>query len=479
MADPVVPQHRAAPPPKPPARRFLPLPAVEPLLFLATLSMALQGPLATQYLWDRLGAEHGYSGHNSSSPTGCGNGSVSDPLQKEVEALVSHWNLYINLGGFFTGLFSVTLFGPWSDSVGRRPALILSAVGMTLQAAVYLLVMYLQLHVAYFLLGRILSGLWGDYNLILASCFAYVADITEKRARTFRVAILEACLGIAGMLASIGGGQWRKAQGYINPFWLVLSASLAAALYAAFCLQESVKQPKPAKLFTLSHYKAVYRLYTAPEHLSSRRALALYTLACFLLVTVHFGAKDLYVLYELGSPLCWAADLIGYGSAANYLVYLSSLGGLRLLQLCLEDTWVAEIGLLSNISGLVVISFATTTALMFTGYGILFLSMAATPVIRSKLSKLVSETEQGALFASIACVQGVCSLAASGIFNSLYSASLHFMRGFPFLFGAIILLIPAAILGWIEIWDSNQDYFHFSGASPSPADAQQQLSNKE
>lgn len=32
---------------------------------------------------------------------------------------------------------------------------------------------------------------------------------------------------------------------------------------------------------------------------------------------------------------------------------------------------------------------------LFTGYGILFLSMAATPVIRSKLSKLVSETEQG------------------------------------------------------------------------------------
>ncbi|KGL93421.1 Proton-coupled folate transporter, partial [Charadrius vociferus] len=345
-------------------------------------------------------------------------------LLQEVEALVARWNLCINLGGFFVGLFSVTLFGPWSDSVGRRPTLVLPAVGMALQAAVYLLVMYLQLHVAYFLLGRLLSGLLGDYNLILASCFAY----------------------------------------------LVLAASLAAALYAAFCLQESVKPPKPAKLLTLGHYKAVYRLYTAPERSSSRRKLALYSLAFFLLVTVHFGAKDLFVLYELGSPLCWAADLIGYGSAASYLAYLGSLGGLRLLQLCLEDTWVAEIGVISNISGLVVISLATTTPLMFTGYGILFLSMAATPVIRAKLSKLVSETEQGALFASVACVEGLCSLVATGVFNSLYPATLHFMRGFPFLFGAIILLIPAAIIGWIEIWDSNQDYSHFSDASPSPAD---------
>ncbi|KFQ44003.1 Proton-coupled folate transporter, partial [Nestor notabilis] len=375
---------------------------------------------------------------------------------QEVEVLVSRWNLCINLGGFFVGVFSVTLFGPWSDSVGRRPALILPALGMALQAAIYLLVMYLQLHVAYFLLGRVLSGLMGDYNLILASCFAYVADTSDKRARTFRVAVLEACLGTAGMLASIGGAHWRK-----HP-------RLAATLYAAFCLQESVKQQKPAKLFTLSHYKAVYKLYTAPENLSSRRKLALYTLAFFLLVTVHFGAKDLFVLYELGSPLCWAADLIGYGSPPPPPA--SSLGGLRLLQLCIEDTWVAEIGLISNISGLVVISLAATTPLMFTGYGILFLSMAATPVIRAKLSKLVSETEQGALFASVACVEALCSLVATGVFNSLYPATLHFMRGFPFLFGAIILLIPAAIIGWIEIWDSNRDYNHFSDASLSPAD---------
>ncbi|NXC34922.1 PCFT protein, partial [Campylorhamphus procurvoides] len=441
-----------------------------PLLFLATVSVGLQGPLATQYLWDRLGAERGYHGHNDSGTAGCGNSSAGpDPLRQEVEALVSHWNLYINLGGFFASLFSVTLLGPWSDSVGRRPALILPAAGIALQTAIYLLVMYLELHVAFFLLGRLLSGLTGDYNLVLAGCFASVADTSDRHTRTFRVAILEACLGTAGMLASIGGGQWRKAQGYINPFWLAFASSLAATLYAAFCLRESVKQRRPARLFTLSHYKAVYRLYMAPEHPSSRWKLALYSLAFFLIVTAHFGAKDLYVLYELGFPLCWTPDLIGYGSAASYLAYLSSLAGLRLLQLCLEDTWVAEIGLISNIAGLVVISLAATTPLMFTGYGILFLSMAATPVIRSKLSKLVSETEQGALFASIACVQGLCSLVATGVFNSLYPATLHFMRGFPFLFGAIILLIAAALIGWIEIWDSKRDYNAFQDAPRAPA----------
>lgn len=281
--------------------------------------------------------------------------------------MVAHWNLYINLAGFFVGLFSVTLFGPWSDNVGRRPILILPTLGMALQAGIYLVVMYLKLPVAYLLLGRILSGLLGDYNLILAGCFAYVADVSSKQERTFRVAVLEACLGLAGMVASIIGGQWLKVQGYIAPFWLVFAVSLCAALYSVFCLQESVVQRQAGKLFTFHHYLAVYHLYVALDRGWVWKKLVLYSLVFFLVITVHFGTREILVLFELSFPLCWSSDLIGYGSAAYYLTYLSSLAGLRLLQLCMVDSWVAEMGLLSSISGLVVLSLASTTPLMFTG----------------------------------------------------------------------------------------------------------------
>uniref|UniRef100_A0A8C6VFD9 Proton-coupled folate transporter n=1 Tax=Naja naja TaxID=35670 RepID=A0A8C6VFD9_NAJNA len=333
---------------------------------------------------------------------------------QELETLVAHWNLYLNLAGFFVGLFSVTLFGPWSDSVGRRPVLILPTLGMALQAAIYLVVMYAQLPVGYLMVGRVLSGLSGDYNLVLTGCFAYVADVSDQSRRTFRVAVLEACLGLAGMVASVLGGQWRRAQGYMAPFWLVFAASLAHEPCRSQCGRSS------------RHYGRL-----------------LYSLAFFVVVTVHFGAREILVLYELGPPLCWGSELIGYGSAALYLTYLSSLVGLRLLQRCLPDAWVAELGLLSNALGLGTMALAGTTALMFTGYGLLFLSMMVTPVIRSKLSRLVGETEQGALFAAVACVEGLCSLVATGAFSSLFPACLSFMRGFPFLFGALLLVVPA------------------------------------
>lgn len=160
---------------------------------------------------------------------------------------------------------------------------------------------------------------------------------------------------------------------YINPFWLVLATNLAAALYAYLFVRESVLPDPGAKLLTTRHYKAVWQLYSTGGSSSEaggrfhRSKLWLYTLCFFLVVTVHFGSRELYVLYELSSPLCWGPALIGYGSAAQHLAYLTSLLGLKLMQLCLEDSWVAIVGLASNVIGLVVFSVADTTQLMFTG----------------------------------------------------------------------------------------------------------------
>lgn len=134
-------------------------------------------------------------------------------LLQEVEALTARWNLYIDIGGFFVGLLVVPLMGSWSDLAGRRPILILSNLGLALQSLIYLLVMYLRLPVVCFLVGRLLCGLSGDFNVSLAVSFSYIADINDCRSRTLRVAILESCIGISGMLAGIIGGKWMQAQG--------------------------------------------------------------------------------------------------------------------------------------------------------------------------------------------------------------------------------------------------------------------------
>ncbi|KAM6163655.1 proton-coupled folate transporter [Rhynchocyon petersi] len=438
---------------------------VEPIIFIANFALVLQGPVTTQYLWHRFSTDLGYN--VSRTRESCNNHSV-DPTVREVETLTSHWTLYMNLGGFLVGLFTSTLLGAWSDCVGRRPLLILASLSLLLQVVVSIFVVQLDLHVGFFVLGRILCALLGDFSGLLAAGFASVADVSTSHSRTFRMALMEACIGVAGMLASLLGGHWLRAQGYANPFWLALALLIAMTLYAAFCFGETVKEPTHTRLFTLRHHRSIFRLYVTPSLGKSRMHLALYSLAVFIVITVHFGAQDIMTIYELSAPLCWDSRLVGYGSAAYNLQYLTSLLGLRLLQCCLADTWVAEIGLAFNILGMVVFAFASITPLMFTGYGLLCLSLVITPVIRAKLSKLVSTAEQGALFSAVSCVNNLAMLMASGIFNSLYPATLSFMKGFPFLLGAGLLFIPAILIGVLEKVSPHDEFQQFTEHSDLP-----------
>lgn len=53
---------------------------VEPVMFLVMFSLALNVPLSTQYVWDRISEDVGFNGSKSS---GCSNESQSqDPLAK-------------------------------------------------------------------------------------------------------------------------------------------------------------------------------------------------------------------------------------------------------------------------------------------------------------------------------------------------------------------------------------------------------------
>lgn len=72
---------------RPPCTCPLPV-SVEPVLFLSMFSLALQAPLSTQYLWDRISEDLGYNGSKRSE---CTNGSLPPhPLQKVERLFVNY-----------------------------------------------------------------------------------------------------------------------------------------------------------------------------------------------------------------------------------------------------------------------------------------------------------------------------------------------------------------------------------------------------
>lgn len=159
---------------------------------------------------------------------------------------------------------------------------------------------------------------------------------------------------------------------YIKPFWMVLVMNLATVFYVYLFVPETMVPIPGAKLFSLRHYGAVWQLLSsgggaAAAGRRTRTRLWLYLLSYFIVLVVHTGSFSLYVLYELSAPLCWSSSLIGYGLALLNLTSLIGLLALKVTQRCLEESWVALMGLVSNVAGLLVFSMANTTGLMFTG----------------------------------------------------------------------------------------------------------------
>src|SRR5271170_8428680 len=105
---------------------------------------------------------------------------------------------FLSLYALMQFIFSPIL-GLWSDRIGRRPVLLFSLAGATVD---YLL-MALAPSLALLFLGRAIAGITGA-SLAVAS--AYISDVTAEDERAHRFGLLNACQGLGFIVGPLLGG---------------------------------------------------------------------------------------------------------------------------------------------------------------------------------------------------------------------------------------------------------------------------------
>ena len=109
-------------------------------------------------------------------------------VSPQVQTLASQVGVMYNLFATILSLVVAPLWGPWTDKGGKRkPALLVAIVGGCLEMTTVLLVMYFNLSVYFLYVSAAISGFSGFAVVFLCGAIAYIADISTKEERAFRM----------------------------------------------------------------------------------------------------------------------------------------------------------------------------------------------------------------------------------------------------------------------------------------------------
>ncbi|KAK6305805.1 hypothetical protein J4Q44_G00245850 [Coregonus suidteri] len=432
---------------------------VEPLVAVYAFASFLIYPLVQQYVYRRLWQELTNTTYPVSDNSSRCDPSNTSSHHEEVQKAASLFSLYTDLFSMIPSLAATLILVAYSDQRGRKITIILPLIGSLFYTLSFLSVSFFELDLYLLIVASFVSALFGGLGTFLGGCFSYIADLCEDgQEKTLRMAVVDMVIGLLSGVASLSTGYFLRAAGFNWPFFTSALFQCVNLVYAVFVLEETVQRPpddpldgSPRRTAMRQLAYGVYQLFAG----ASRRRNVLLVLLLLLFSSFSFanmGGLSLITLYELNQPLCWTEILIGYGSALSTTVFLTSFVGVTVFSRCgVPNLIIILIGILSVMAGMTLVAFAKTTLMMFLVRLPMLLAIMPFPVLRSMMSKIVSKTEQGALFACLACLDSVSNSVAVVLFSSLYAATVTWYPGFCFLLSAGLCVIPLALLGGVRL----------------------------
>ncbi len=312
--------------------------------------------------------------------------------------------------GLLIGIFAAMQFiaspvlGSLSDRFGRRKVILIALAG----TAIDYVIMGLATNIWWLFAARVISGATAG---ALATCNAYIADVTppEKRAQGF--GLVGAAFGLGFAIGPAIGGV----LGNINlrlPFFVAAGCVGANWLYGAFVLPESLP-PEKRRPFSWARANPVGSL------MALRRFRGVFDLALmhFIFMFGNTMLQSIWVLYT-GYRYHWSTRDVGLSLTVIGIMAVVVQGGMvrRIIARTGERRGLV-IGLL--ITATVMAGYGTATRGWMI-YALVFLGAwggIAGPSAQALITKHVPANEQGAVQGSLS---GLTSLAA--IFAPLIAA---------------------------------------------------------
>jgi ferrochelatase len=352
------------------------------------------------------------------------------------------------LGAIYSGLQFVAapLWGAWSDKIGRKPVLTISMGGAVIGYAIW----FFSGSFTLLIISRIIDGIMGG-NISTAT--AVVADVTTKENRSKGMAIIGVAFALGFVVGPAIGGVLSLidltkmypilADYGVNPFSMPAAFACILSLFNTFWIGTKFKESLPPEkrgTNTTERSANIFKLFKPLPYPS----LNSINLGYFLFLTAFSGME--FTLTFL------AAERLQYTSMQNayIFIYIGFIiafvqgGVVRRKASDVGEKKMTIIGMVCLIPGLLLISQAYTSAMLYAG--LFFLAVGSSmivPCLTSLVTLYTPAEEQGrsvGIFRSMGALARVVGPILASIAYYKYGAAA------PYFFGSLFLIVPILML---------------------------------
>lgn len=333
-------------------------------------------------------------------------------------------------------LFS-PLVGNLSDKYGRRPVLLCSLLGFSVD---YFFSAFAPT-IGWLFVGRIVAGITGA-SFTTAS--AYISDVSTPEKKAANFGLIGVAFGLGFIIGPVIGGILGKYDIHY-PFMAAGALALINATYGYFKLPESlpaehrrdldIKRANPAgTLVQMSKYKQVIGL----------------AVSLFLIYFAAQAVQSVWTFYTI-KKFNWNTDWQGYSlGCVGLLIALVQGGLIRITMPKLGHERSIWIGLLLYSIGLLLFAFASKGWMMFVFLIPYCLGGIAGPALQGYISNHVPANAQGELQGGLTSLMSLSSIFGPMIMTSSFyyftqpNAPVQF-PGAPYLLGSFLMLVSAVL----------------------------------
>lgn len=325
------------------------------------------------------------------------------------------------------------VIGGISDSLGRRPVLLLALVTL----AVDYVVMALATTFWWLLIGRVLAGIAGATYI---TATAYLSDISKPEERAANFGLIGATFGIGFVMGPAIGGL--VASYHITaPFWLAAALAAVNVAFGLFLLPESLT-PEKRRAFTkrdLNPFGSIMDAFRLPGLMLPLALIFAFEFANMVYPTLWaFWTREVFG---------WGTALIGISLAAYGIAVAFTQGVvLRFMLPKMGEYRTLIFSIMCGVVALITFGLTANVWVMFTFIIVAALADMAPPTMTAMMANMVSEDRQGLLQGVIASLGSIAAVIApmvmTGVFQFYADAeSSIYLPGAPFLLSGLIVLV--------------------------------------